>query len=119
MVTQIVERTEPILSFRFGEKITREELERYAAEMKDAIEKWGKIRVLMAFEQFPKMEPAALWEDLKFSAKHFNDIERIALVGEGNWESWYAKVANILPKTKVTSFDMDHMQAAWDWLHEA
>ena len=47
MTTQVIERTEPILSFKFGEKITKEELKRYATDIEDALKTSDKIKLLM------------------------------------------------------------------------
>jgi hypothetical protein len=41
-----------------------------------------------------------LWEDIKFSVKHFADIERLAMVGDKKWQRGMAAFCK--PFTKAT-----------------
>ncbi len=58
--------------------------------VEQAVQRHGKIRLLVEMHDFYGWDPGALWEDLKFDFKHFNDIERLAMVGEKKWEEWMA-----------------------------
>lgn len=118
MTQQATKNSEKILSFRIGEKFTQAEMEEYAAEIEEAVATTGQVRLLIIMEKFPKIEPAAFWEDLKFSIKHYDAVERVALVGQPEWEKWYAKLVNLFPFIEVKHFDMAHMQTAYDWLGE-
>ncbi|HEV2394322.1 MAG TPA: STAS/SEC14 domain-containing protein [Verrucomicrobiae bacterium] len=42
----------------------------------------GKIRVSIEMLDFHGWTADVLWQDTKFHAKHFSDIERVAMVGE-------------------------------------
>jgi hypothetical protein len=35
---------------------------------------------------FQGWEAAALWDDIKFNAAHFTDIDRLAMVGDKKWD---------------------------------
>jgi hypothetical protein len=39
---------------------------------------------------FQGWDARALWEDIKWDAKHFNQIERVAMVGDKKWQEWMA-----------------------------
>lgn len=58
--------------------------------MERLVKQHGKIRMLVEMHDFHGWTAGALWEDVKFDAKHFHDIERLALVGETKWEKGMA-----------------------------
>ena len=118
MLTQTIKANEKIYQIKIDDKFTQADMKAYAQELEDAIAKVGQIRLLIVMNQFPKIEPAAFWEDLKFSVKHFKDIERIALVGQPEWEKWYANLVDMLPNIKVKHFYLSNMRTAYNWLNE-
>lgn len=46
-------------------------------------------------------DAGAAWEDLKFGVKHFNDIDRLAMVGDKKWQ--HGMAVFFKPFTKATS----------------
>src|SRR5208283_5010459 len=63
-------------------KLHRQEYEKFVPDKERLIKQYGKIRVLMVMRDFHGWDTGALWEDIKWDAKHFNDVERVAIVGE-------------------------------------
>ncbi len=46
----------------------------------DLKDEWGELEEKLGWSA------GAAWEDCKFDLKHFNHIERLAIVGETKWE---------------------------------
>jgi len=44
------------------------------------------------------------WEDTKFGVRHFNDIERLAIVGDKTWEKGMAYFCKVFTLAKVRYF---------------
>lgn len=118
MAKQATKDTDKILSITVGDNFTQEDMKRHAADLEAKISEVGQIRLLLIMEKFPKIEPAAFWKDLKFSSEHYSDIERMALVGQSEWQNWYAKLVDMWPNVEVKHFEMDQMEAAYNWLGE-
>jgi len=61
----------------------------------------------------------ALWEDPKFTMRHFSDIDRLAVIGDKKWQEGMATFCT--PFTKATIQYVDHADAAdaRTWLGEA
>ena len=57
-----------------------------------------------------------LWEDLKFDAKHFSDIERVAVVGETKWQQAVAVLCKPFTSAPVRYFDRAAIDQARAWL---
>jgi hypothetical protein len=59
-----------------------------------------------------------MWEDAKFAARHFNDIERLAIVGEARWEHGLATFIKPFTMAAVKYFDMQDADQARRWIRE-
>jgi hypothetical protein len=58
----------------------------------------------------------ALWEDIKFDARHFKDIERVALVGETKWQQGMAVFCKPFTAARIRYFDHAAIDQARAWL---
>ena len=99
-------------------KLTKEDYNHFAPEFERLVQQHGKIRVLFDMTDFHGWEVDALWEDIKFDARHFRDIDRLAMVGENKWQSGMAAFCK--PFTTATIRYFDHADAAEAklWLNE-
>ena len=81
--------------------------------LRQAIEEHGKVRVLLYLDEaFDGWDAGAMWEDAKFGLAHFNDFEKIAVVGG---EEWVGKVVDLFGKlmpAAVKSFPTGSLEQA-------
>ncbi len=96
-------------------EVSEEDYERVVPRLEELIGEHGKVRLLLDVTQFKDATPAALWEDLKFDAKHLNDFERIAVVGDESWEDAAADLASPLTSAKVKTFGPEEEGKARTW----
>lgn len=108
-----------VLAIHVSGKLASSDYERFVPEFDRLVSQNGKLRVLFDMSDFHGWEAGALWADTKFAAKHFSDIERLAMVGETKWQHGMATFCK--PFTKATVRYFDHAQAAEarTWLTEA
>ncbi|KLU05567.1 hypothetical protein RISK_002199 [Rhodopirellula islandica] len=99
-------------------QLDRETYQRLVPGAEEQIEKYGKIRVLFAMHDFHGWDAGALWEDIKFDAKHFQDFERIAIVGERKWERAMAVFCKPFTTASVRYYDESEIDEAREWLVE-
>jgi SpoIIAA-like len=109
---------EGVLEVRASGKLTKEFYEKFVPAIEAQIEKFGKIRILFSMHDFHGWTAGAMWEDLKFDLKHWNDIERLALVGESKWEKGMATFCRPFTKAKIRYFDHEQLEEARKWLGE-
>jgi hypothetical protein len=100
-------------------KMTRDDYKELLPRVEQDIMQHGKIRVLVDMHDFHGWEGRALWDDLKFDFKHFNDIERLAFVGENKWQSWLSKLCRLFTTAKIRYFTRDHAADAESWIVES
>ncbi len=99
-------------------KLAKEDYDRFLPQMETFMEKHDKIRLLFEMERFQGWDMSALWEDTKFATKHFNDIERLALVGDKQWEKSMTVFCKPFTMAKVRYFDIADIAEARQWITE-
>jgi hypothetical protein len=108
-----------VLWVRVSGKLTREEYADLVPSWEQMIARYGKLRLLFQMESgFTGWEPAAAWQDMKFSLAHRDELERVALVGDKKWEEWVAKLGALLVNAEVRYFGNGQVEEAARWLRE-
>jgi len=107
-----------LLEVRISGKLDRAAYDLFTPSVERQIEEYGKVRILVELQDFHGWDVAALWEDIKFDAKHFNDIEKLAIVGDRRWERGMAVFCKPFTTASVRYFDESEIDAARLWLAE-
>jgi len=96
-------------------KLTAEDYEEFIPEL-ESLMKEGKNRLLLELNDFHGWTAGALWEDTKFSFKHFRDLERIAIVGDKKWEKGMAAFSKPFTAATIHYFDTTSLNEARNWI---
>lgn len=107
-----------VLEVRLSAKLVKEDYETFVPVAERLVKQHGKVRILVAMHDFHGWTAAALWEDTKFAAHHFSDIERLAVVGETKWQHGMAVFCKPFTTAKIRYFNHDQIEAARTWLGE-
>ncbi|MCC9601311.1 STAS/SEC14 domain-containing protein [Stieleria sp. JC731] len=99
-------------------KLSDEDYKRFVPITERRIEEFGKVRLLVVFSDFHGWDAEALWDDIKFDVKHFNDIERLAIVGDSRWEKAMAVFCRPFTTAKIKYFEQTQMADARSWVNE-
>ncbi len=100
-------------------RLTAEDYTQFVPLFEKLVQAHGKVSILLHMKDFHGWKPAALWEDLKFDAKHFSDIERIAMVGEKKWQKGMSQFCRPFTTAKIRYFDTSALAEAETWLRTA
>ena len=107
-----------VLEIDLHGRLSRTDYEKLVPETERMIHEHGKIRILVKMHDFHGWDAGALWEDIKWDAKHFNHIERLAIVGEKTWHKWMAGFCTPFTTAEVRYFTHDQLAAARAWINE-
>lgn len=105
-----------LLEVHASGKLSREDYQSLAPQVERLIHDHGRIRVLFDMHDFHGWSPGGLWEDIKFDAKHYADIERLALVGDRKWEKLMPGFCRPFTRAKTRFFDLSEMDEARRWV---
>lgn len=100
-------------------KLVKADYEHFVPEFERLVRQHGKLCLLFDMTGFHGWEVSAAWEDFKFGIEHFADIERLAMVGEKQWQHGMATFCKPFTKAKVRYFDHADVAKARKWLAEA
>lgn len=97
-------------------KLEQQDYELFAPKLETLLEKYDTVNMLVELVDFKGWTLGALWEDTKFAAKHFSDIERLAIVGDSRWEEGMAVFCKPFTRATVRFFKTAEMDQAERWV---
>lgn len=107
-----------VLEIHISGTLTRDDYQGFLPRVEELIHQHGKIRMLVWMHEFHGWTAGALWEDIKFDARHFNHFERLAIVGESRWEQAMATFCRPFTTAQVKYFDRSDLEQARHWIAE-
>jgi len=105
-----------VLEVHIGGKVTAADYEHFVPAVERLVKQYGKIRMLVEMHDFHGWTAGALWQDIKFDARHFNDIDRIAMVGETKWQHGMSVFCKPFTAAKLRYYDRTAVDEARNWL---
>ncbi|MDX1640394.1 MAG: STAS/SEC14 domain-containing protein [Balneolaceae bacterium] len=105
-----------ILVIHVSGRLVKKDYEQLIPKFEQLIQKHRKIRVLFDMSDFQGWDDWAIWEDVKLGIEHFSDIERIAMVGEEQWQQDVATFSKPFTRAKIRYFDHTDSATAHRWL---
>jgi hypothetical protein len=105
-----------VMEIHLNGTLTKEDYVRFVPDTEEMIRQHEKINMLIMMDDFHGWDAGALWEDIKWDAKHFNHVERIAVVGDQKWQKWMTAFCKPFTTAKVRYFDHGQVPEARGWL---
>ena len=90
----------------------------FVAEFERLVRERGTLRILFDARELRGWDSGALWEEVKFDAKHVSEIERLAMVGTKAWHHAIEAFFKPFAAPKMRYFDAVEMQQAREWLSD-
>lgn len=84
--------------------------------LESKINEYGKINLYCEIVNVDNIDPAAIWEDLKFDAKHFTDFHCIAIVGDRRLTEWMTAIVKPFIGANIQYFESNQKDLAWNWI---
>jgi hypothetical protein len=105
-----------VMEVHLNGTLTKEDYARFVPDTEELIREHDKIRLLIMLDDFQGWNAGGLWEDIKWDVKHFNHIERIAVVGEKKWEKWMTGFCKPFTTAEIRYFETGETAEARAWL---
>ena len=105
-----------VLAVHVDGKLVKADYELFVPEFERLVRQHGKLSMLFDMTGFHGWESGAMWEDIKLGIKHFDDIERLAMVGEKRWQEGMAMFCKPFTKAAIRYFDHADVAEARKWL---
>lgn len=112
----VIQDTPPVIEVVVTGKLELADYDSFIPPVEALIREHGKVRLLVRLASFEGWTAGALWEDIKFDVKHFNDIERLAIVGAKTWEKGMTQLFKPFTTATVRFYTPDQLDAAKGWV---
>lgn len=96
--------------------VRKADYELFRPHVEGRLEKHDKTSLLVHVAELSGFTPAALWEDLKFDVAHYNDVERLAVVGEDTSREWMATISKPFSAADIKYFTEAQLDDARNWV---
>jgi len=117
MPVEIVDASGKLLEIKLRGMLKKSDHDRLIQIAKEAIEREGKVRVLIVFEGFEGWERHRDWGDVSFMTEEGQHIEKMAIVGDERWEDEaLAFTAKGLRPTAIEFFPPSRLNEGRTWL---
>ena len=105
-----------LVKLRASGQLTKQDYDRVIPMLETHINKFGKLRLYCEVENLEMPSMSAIWQDVKFDVKHYNDFTHVAVIGEPEWLAAITKLAAPMVPAEVRVFKRDEKDAALLWL---
>ena len=97
-------------------KLTVADYDQLLPLLKTKLAQHQKIRWYFEMNAFEGWELKAFWEDVKFDLSHANDFEKVAMVGDKQWEEWMTKTMHPFTNAEIKYFPLSQKEVALQWI---
>ncbi|CAL65017.1 STAS/SEC14 domain-containing protein [Christiangramia forsetii] len=97
-------------------KLSEEEIELLHAKIHEILETNNKLRWYFEMNDFDGWSAKGFWEDLKMDSKHASDYEKIAMVGDSEWQDWMTQLMKPFTNADIKFFEIEEKERAKKWI---
>lgn len=98
------------------ETLTDEDYDHMIPLLQEKIRTFGMVRWYFEMRNFKGWTPGSMWRDLKFSFKNLENFEKVAMVGDKNWEKQLTQLMKPFTGAEVRFFENVQKNEAKDWI---
>ena len=106
---------ESVIELEVKGDVTKEDYEKLEEAIKQKLDQTKSVNLLCKITELSSVTAEAIIKDFKFGVKHYNDIEKMAVVSSKNWVQWMSKLGAVLP-VKLKHFEPNQIDEAWQWV---
>lgn len=106
------------VAVRVSGRLVEDDYKHFVPKVDRLVQRYGKLRLLFDLTDFHGWEAGALWDEVKLDMKHFADIERLAIVGDRQWEREMTTFFKPFTQATIRYFDVVDEAEARKWWRE-
>ena len=98
-------------------KLTKQDYHNFTHIVERLIKEPRFTRIVFEMKAFHGWKPDAVWKDIKLNIRHFCHIERLAMVGNKQWERGMCLFCKPFASAQIRYFDECEVGEAQAWIH--
>jgi len=105
-----------LIAVSINGKIEKKDYDKITPLIEKTVKEYGKVKLYIQINNIGGIEPKAFMEDVKTYFKHFDDISKIAVVGETSWHKLWTELASPFISGEIEFFSHSETVEARDWV---
>jgi hypothetical protein len=103
------------LSFKAIGTLTHQDYEKITPMIDSALAgvKDAKINAFFDMSELDGWEIRAAWDDFKLGLKHGSEFNKVAILGNKDWQKWAAKIGSWFIAGEIKTFEQAEDALAW------
>ncbi len=97
-------------------EITKDQFDAAVEKLDGMIHEFGRIRIIEVIKGIGRVEPAAMWADLKWEPRHITSFSHVAVVADQKWIEWMVKPLAMLIPADIRVFHLGELDEARAWI---
>ena len=119
MIEILDQSTGNLFAMRLSGRLLHRDYQQFVPTLERLIKTHGSVRCFIEMTEFHGIEFRALWDEIKFDARHARQIERCAVVGDRAWERWMTNLSRLIFfHAEIRFYDIAEREKAWEWINE-
>lgn len=112
-----------VVAFKWDGEFTEAAFKQCLVDFLDELRARSRMNLYLEIVNFGKVEPKAVWEDIKFSVKNIKEItdkiDKVALVTDIEWFRTLVDTSGkLIPKTDIRTYSFINSDKAVIWINE-
>lgn len=116
MVNLLEETHERVVATKVSGKLDMEDYKQLFPLIKETIDQYGKFRWYIELEDFQGWNWQSIWQEIKMDIQHFSDLEKLAIVGDKDWEERILEALKHVSRAEVKYFPILEKKIARSWI---
>lgn len=117
MISIQKDSSQDVLKLTVTNKLSEEDLDKCLSHLKEHIATSDHPHLLMVLDDFGGYESvSAFMKDLKLDSKYIGYFDRIAVIGDKEWEKWSIQLLDPITKEELKFFSFDEEDQAEEWI---
>lgn len=107
---------ENVLGIKVSGNLSQEDYQTLKPRIDQKIQQQGKINILLDLDDVDAAAVGSMWEELELNAKHSDDVNKIAIVGDQTSENMLAKIKKPMTSAETKFFKSEERDTALQWI---
>lgn len=107
-----------VIAIHVEGKITKSDYEKINPLIDKTVREYNHVKLFIELDEIEGIEPEAFLKDVKIYLNNFNKIEKVAVIGDNNWQKIISGITSPFISGKVKYFTKHQLLKAQKWIQE-
>lgn len=118
MLTLVPSKDMKTIAVEIEGHVTKDELLKLDKVIQEKFSEKGEFNLYAILYHFEGASLKAMLEEMKIDIKRWSQYNKLAVISDDEKLEKMVEASDVLPSIKTKHFDINQMEAAWQWISE-